>query len=246
MPPRRFFNRSRITRTVARLGETATKSKENRRGSRAGKEYLKRIVPRSCWPFHAERDQEHDWQSGNLPALAVVLLGGCAILSGCGAQADVYALPLTEAKAKISSTKASYKAGSQTRWMRSAGLAPDGLRVEVIQRGHLFVVLRRYGSRLWIPTRPASRPIAGIRARRSPMRARPFFEREIAALVRQTLTGEPVDADVLGRGKWQLFHDERPAEDAEGRLCCRRKIGSRRSRMPRSSGSRIQKAGWAD
>jgi len=180
---------------------------------------------------------------GKSAGLAVVLLGGCAILSGCGAQADVYALPLTEAKAKISSTKASYKAGSQTRWMRSAGLAPDGLRVKLSNAGTYssscvvrFEAVNSDQTRITPDCGDTGAAITDAGAQ--------FFEREIAALVRQTLTGEPVDADVLGREMAVIMMKGLPKMQKEGFAADEKWVQAQQD----AAIQRVedQKAGWAD
>ena len=210
-----------------------------------GRNILSALCQEAVGPFTRGAGSRNMIAIGKSAGLAVVLLGGCAILERMRRAGRCLRAPLTEAKARISQHQASYKAGSQTRWMRSAGLAPDGLRVKLSNAGTLFGVLRRTGSRLWIPTRPASRPIAGIRARRSPMRARNSSNAKSPRLSARPLTGEPVDADVLRR-ETGSYHDERPAEDCRRKALLPTKKWVQAQQDAAIQRVEDQKAGWAD
>lgn len=126
------------------------------------------------------------------------LLLASACLGACGADADdgVYALPLAEAKSKISGTQASWKDGSRTRSMRTSPAA-DGLRVTMPNAG-TFVssCMLQFEAVDELSTRIT--PDCGDTGAATSDAAARFVEIEIAALVRQTLTGEPVDEQKLG------------------------------------------------
>jgi hypothetical protein len=176
-------------------------------------------------------------------SLVGALLAGCAMLSACGADADVYAIPLAEAKARIASTKASYKAGSQTRWMRSAGVAADGLRVKLSNAGtyssSCVVRFETVGS-----DKTRITPDCGDTGAAITDAGVQFFEREIAALVRQTLTGEPVDAELLGREMAAIVIKSFPKMQKEGFEANEKWVEAQKEAAIQRAED--QKAGWAD
>lgn len=144
-------------------------------------------------------------------------LAGCLTLGACGsgADADIYAIPLTEAKAKIRSTQASYVAGSQTRSMRSDGVEAGGLRVRMPNAGTFssscilrFEAVDEQNTRIT--------PDCGDTGAATSDAAARFVELEIAALVRQTLTGEPVDAEELGMQMATVALKSMPKMQQEG------------------------------
>lgn len=147
---------------------------------------------------------------------AALLFGGM-LLGACGAGADdgVYALPLSEAKAKVASTKASYNSGSETRSMRSAGPVAEGLRVKMPNAGTFasscilrFEAVDEQSTRITPDCGDTGAATSDAVAR--------FVELEIAALVRQTLTGEPVDAQKLGKEMIKAMGQSMPQMAAEG------------------------------
>jgi hypothetical protein len=154
---------------------------------------------------------------GRYPRRTLALVAGFLFLGACGAgaDADVYAIPLTEAKAKVRSTQASYIAGSQTRSMRSAGVEAGGLRVTMPNAGTFssscflrFEAVDEQSTRIT--------PDCGDTGAATSDAAARFVELEIAALVRQTLTGEPVDAETLGKQMAKVAFKNMPKMQQEG------------------------------
>lgn len=152
----------------------------------------------------------------NQPALlAGPLLAACVLTGACSAGSDdVYPLPLADAKAKISGTMASYQAGSQTRSMRSAGVVPGGLNIKLSNAGaYTSSCVLRFEKVDAENTRIT--PDCGETGAAVTDAGAEFFELEIAALVRQTLTGEPVDADLLGREMAKVMVKKLPQMQSE-------------------------------
>lgn len=182
-----------------------------------GKHNLKHSRISSLLTFAAIMGMPNMFVLGKSTRRLGVLLAGCACLTACGAGADtnVYAMPLTEAKAKIGSTKASYTTGSETRSMRSAGVAADGLRVKMPNAGTFssscilrFEAVDAQNTRITPDCGDTGAAISDAAAR--------FVELEIGALVRQTLTGEPVDADRLAKEMVAVVQQSLPQAQAEG------------------------------
>ena len=172
-------------------------------------------------------------------------LPACVMLSACAAGDDsgTYAMPLAEAKAKIAGTKASYQTGSQTRSMRSAGVVAGGLKVKLSNAG-------TFGSSCVVRFEEVDAentritPDCGDTGAATSDAAAKFFELEIAALVRQTLTGEPVDAQKLGKEMVAVISQSLPQMQAEG-------FAANEEWVERQKEAAIQraedkKAGWAD
>lgn len=156
----------------------------------------------------------------SLPGKSVLFVCGlfaaCIVTSGCsgGGQGDVYPVALADAKAKIARTKVSYKTGTQTRWMQSAGVVADGLRIRLSNAGVLssscilhFEAVDAHNTRITpdCGETGAAYTDAGVE----------FFELEIAALVRQALTGEPVDTDKLAMEMARVAATKFPEMQAE-------------------------------
>lgn len=180
-----------------------------------------------------------------LAVRAGLLLAGCGVLSACGAGAgdDVYAMPLTEAKAKISGTQASYQSGSQTRSMHSAGLSPEGLRVSLSNAGtYSSSCIIRFEQVSADTTRVT--PDCGDTGAAVTDAGAQFFEMEIAAFVRQILTGEPVDADALARQMVALTMKSLPKMQQEGFAADEKWVEAQQE----AAIQRVedQKAGWAE
>lgn len=144
------------------------------------------------------------------------LFVGCMILTACGgADNDVYAISLDEARARIGSTQAQYTSGSQTRVMRPAGPAKDGVRVSLPNAGVFtsscivrFEQIDQGSTRIYPDCGETGAAVSDVAAS--------YFELEIAALIRQMLTGEPVDAERLGREMASLTLKNMPAMSKQG------------------------------
>lgn len=173
------------------------------------------------------------------------LLAGCGLLSACGSGArdDVYAITLTDAKAKISGTQASYQSGSQSRTMRSAGLSPEGLRVSLSNAGtYSSSCIIRFEQVSADTTRIT--PDCGDTGAAVTDAGAQFFEAEIAAFVRQILTGEPVDADALAREMVALTVKSLPKMQQEGFVADEKWVEAQQE----AAIQRVEdeKAGWAE
>lgn len=138
------------------------------------------------------------------------------MLGGCGnAQDEVYAISVDEARTRIGSTQAQYTSGSQTRIMRPAGSAGDGIRVSLPNAGVFssscvvrFEEIGEGSTRIYPDCGETGAAVSDVAAS--------YFELEIAALIRQMLTGEPVDAERLGREMASLTLKNMPAMSKQG------------------------------
>lgn len=144
------------------------------------------------------------------------LVGVSLLLSACGsADSDVYAISVNDAKARIGSTQAQYTSGSQVRVMRPAGPAKDGIRVMLPNAGTFvsscivrFEEIDAGSTRIYPDCGETGAAVSDVAAG--------YFELEIAALIRQMLTGEPVDAQRLGREMASLTLKNLPAMNKQG------------------------------
>ncbi|WP_156423724.1 hypothetical protein [Erythrobacter sp. YT30] len=124
----------------------------------------------------------------------------CFTLAGCsaGAEGDTFAMPIAEARSKLSNVQSSYETGSQTRTMRASGVSPKGIPVKLPKTGAFssscHLVLEEVDANSTRIT-----PDCGDTGATTTDVAAEFFEYEIAAHVRKILTGEEIDTDALGK-----------------------------------------------
>lgn len=149
--------------------------------------------------------------------LSGTMLAGCALLSACGSGSanDVYAISVADAKARIGSTQAQYTSGSQTRIMRPAGPASDGIRVSLPNAGTFasscvvrFEEIDAASTRIFPDCGETGAAVSDVAAS--------YFELEIEALIHPMMTGEPVDAQRLGKEMAMLTLKKMPAMNKEG------------------------------
>jgi hypothetical protein len=175
---------------------------------------------------------------------AALLLSGCFLTGGCSGSGsgDVYPIPLAEAKAKVAGTKASYQAGSKTRSMRATPSA-DGLRVKMPSMGTFTSACTlRFEAVSESSTRVT--PDCGTTGAATTDAIARFAELEIDALVRQTLTGEPVDADALGREMVEVMKQNVAQMQAEGFAPDEEWV--RQQKEAAIQRAEDEKAGWAE
>lgn len=121
------------------------------------------------------------------------------LLAGCGASdPNVYAVPISDAKARLGKAASEYKSGTQTRYMRASGWTETGLRVAMSNSGSfrmncelLFEEVSESATRIV--------PSCGDTGSATGNVTLGFVELEAAAHVNKLLTGKPIDAEELMR-----------------------------------------------